>query len=399
MNLLILSYYFPPDLSAGAFRTGALVTALGSRLPAGSTVTVLTTEPNRYGRTADQPAEHSVQTGDGLVTIKVVRFRVAPHKNRLLLQVKGFFGYSLQVLRWLRQQNRAGSRFDRVFATSSRLQTGFLGAVVARLYQLRFFLELRDLFVENLQEIFPPMQRFFLLPIFRAMESWTVGRAERLVVVSPAFAAHYSKPYPRLPILTIENGVDPEFLAADFAKQPPPVGSPIQVLYAGNIGEGQGLERILPKLARARLFSHQFLIIGDGGRGLALAEAVQQLPNVRFLPPLPRSELHLYYRTADILFLHLNDYESFKSVIPSKIFEYAATGKPIVAGVAGISATILRGVPGAVVFEPCNLEGGLKAIDLTSRALHDYRGARAAFLARYDRGSLIARLADVVAGD
>ena len=46
--------------------------------------------------------------------------------------------------------------------------------------------------------------------------------------------------------------------------------------------------------------------------------------------------------STDVLFLHLNDYSAFRKVIPSKIFEYAATGKPIVAGVSGYAAEFLR---------------------------------------------------------
>ena len=43
-----------------------------------------------------------------------------------------------------------------------------------------------------------------------------------------------------------------------------------------------------------------------------------------------------------ILFIHLNAYPAFEKVLPSKIFEYAATGKPILAGVSGYSADFIR---------------------------------------------------------
>jgi glycosyltransferase involved in cell wall biosynthesis len=70
---------------------------------------------------------------------------------------------------------------------------------------------------------------------------------------------------------------------------------------------------------------------------------------------MPREGLFEQYRSADILFLHLNDYQAFHKVLPSKIFEYAATGKPILAGVGGYAAAFLREkVPGVAVFEPCD---------------------------------------------
>lgn len=48
MRFLVLSFYYHPDLSAGSFRTTALVQALAEKLAEGAGVEVLTTLPNRY---------------------------------------------------------------------------------------------------------------------------------------------------------------------------------------------------------------------------------------------------------------------------------------------------------------------------------------------------------------
>ena len=119
----------------------------------------------------------------------------------------------------------------------------------------------------------------------------------------------------------------------------------LQVVYAGNIGEGQGLHAILPQLAQRLGGRAQFRVIGDGGRRELLLERLRQagVHTVEVLPPMPRSALLEAYSTADILFLHLNAQAAFEKVLPSKIFEYAATGKPIWAGVAGYAAQLHRG--------------------------------------------------------
>ena len=65
-----------------------------------------------------------------------------------------------------------------------------------------------------------------------------------------------------------------------------------------------------------------------------------------------------HYRKADILFLHLNNFRAFEKVLPSKIFEYAATGKPILAGVSGYASKFLREqIVGVQVFNPCDIVG------------------------------------------
>jgi hypothetical protein len=91
------------------------------------------------------------------------------------------------------------------------------------------------------------------------------------------------------------------------------------------------------------------------------------------------------------LFLHLNDYAAFKKVLPSKIFEYAAMGKPLWAGVAGFSAEfITQQVSNAAVFHPCDVDDAIRA--LGRLALED--GPRTEFLAEYSSASVSARLAD-----
>ncbi len=38
------------------------------------------------------------------------------------------------------------------------------------------------------------------------------------------------------------------------------------ILYAGNIGQGQGLEKIIPKALKYYRQSFKFVLVGDGGR-------------------------------------------------------------------------------------------------------------------------------------
>ena len=78
---------------------------------------------------------------------------------------------------------------------------------------------------------------------------------------------------------------------------------------------------------------------------------------------MTRKELIKEYRKADILFLHLDNYNAFKKVLPSKIFEYASTGKPILAGVSGYASKfLLKQVRGVEVFNPCDPIGMKKSL-------------------------------------
>jgi glycosyltransferase involved in cell wall biosynthesis len=99
-----------------------------------------------------------------------------------------------------------------------------------------------------------------------------------------------------------------------------------------------------------------------------------------------------HYREADILFLHLNDLAAFRKVLPSKLFEYAATGKPVLAGVAGQAADFLRDqVSGAEVFAPCSVEG--MALSLEKLLAGPRRFDRGDFCARFRREAIMDQMA------
>ena len=85
---------------------------------------------------------------------------------------------------------------------------------------------------------------------------------------------------------------------------------------------------------------------------------------------------------GESLFMHLNDYKAFKRVLPSKIFEYAATGKPILAGVGGYAAEFIESnVPNASIFSPCEAGQALSSI----KDLQINQTERAEFIRNYSR--------------
>jgi glycosyltransferase involved in cell wall biosynthesis len=369
MRLLFLTFYFRPDLSAGSFRATSLVGELAASPGPIESIEVLSTMPNRYStfREAAEPLE-----ADGIVRID--RFAVRGHASGLVDQVMTFASYALPALRAARSR-----RFDAVFATSSRLFTAFLGAVVARTRRVPLYLDIRDIFVESIGPLLPRWIRWAALPVLEAIESFTIRSAAKVNLVSEGFRGYFESKYPQTRFSYFTNGIDDEFLEQPAATQSPVapqslpasespvaadhVGRRPTILYAGNIGEGQGLHQILPELARRTADRYDFVVVGDGGTRTQLAAAAQGLTNLKLVPPVKRTELRAMYGQAAVLFLHLNDMPAFRRVLPSKLFEYAATGKPVLAGVAGHAAGFVeREIRNAAVFAPCDVDGAMAAL-------------------------------------
>ncbi|WP_421864776.1 glycosyltransferase family 4 protein [Motiliproteus sp.] len=350
MRILVLSFYYPPDLSAGSFRTAALVDELAKRIPKGSRIEVLTTQPNRY---SDYSKKAPVtEESEALL---VHRIALPSHRSGMIDQARAFGVYYHAARRFLRDRH-----YDLIIATTSRLMTGFLGARTAAKVGCPFYLDIRDIFVDTLTDLFKAKVGRFLIPMIELLEQYTVRRADQINLVSPGFVEYFRQKYAIENTDLFTNGIDQEFLSTcdTGVVQGCDVAPEVKVvLYAGNIGAGQGLESILPELAKVSGSEYRFVVVGDGGRRQALQARCEALKvdNIQLESAVSREALMEYYRQADILFLHLNDIPAFEKVLPSKLFEYAALRKPILAGVKGIAADFIRDeISGSWVFTPCD---------------------------------------------
>lgn len=386
MRILVLSFYFSPDLCAGSFRATALVEELSSRLRPDDELQVITTLPNRYHSFSVETPELEEKGG-----LKIHRIALPSHKSGMVDQSRAFGVFAREVWR-----ETTGQRYDLVFATSSRMMTAVLGSLVAQRSKALLYLDIRDIFPDTLADVFAGKPQRIVLPLLRALERRTVRRADRINLVSGGFVEYFRRIRADLDYRLFTNGIDDVFLEAEFTGRQA-VQQHKQILYAGNIGEGQGLHRVIPEAAKNCGPGYEFLVVGDGGARPQLERelALCGVDNVRIMAPVSRDRLVELYAEADILFLHLNDYPAFYKVLPSKIFEYAATGKPILAGVGGYSRRFIQEeVENASLFDPCDSEGLIAALTRL-----DYEPApRIEFIEKFSRDKIISQLADDIFG-
>lgn len=386
MKILILSFHFQPDLSAGSFRNTALVDALQKQLSEGSHIEVMTTLPNRYASFSVEAPQKEERP-----QLTIHRIALPSHQSGMLDQSKAFLSYAFQVNKLIKNKD-----YDVVYASSSRLMTAALGAWVARRKNLPLYLDIRDIFVDTIKDVLSKKLVWLMKPVFSLVERWTLQKATKVNLVSGGFLPYFQARYPNKEFSLFTNGIDEAFLQAQPAATHACNRDVPEVVYAGNMGEGQGLHHIIPSLAKHYEGKLNFKLLGDGGRRKQLMEAIESAgcSNVELMPPVSRKELIAIYHNADVLFLHLNDYDAFKKVLPSKIFEYAAVGKPIWAGVGGFSASFIQeNIDNAAVFSPCDLQS---AIDAFSN-LKLVTQPRPAFTSRFSRTEIMHSMAEEIA--
>jgi glycosyltransferase involved in cell wall biosynthesis len=271
----------------------------------------------------------------------------------MLDQVLSFKKFYSEVIK-----SNKNKTVDLVFASSSRLFTAYLGYSIAKKSNAPLYLDIRDIFVDTMSDVFKSkILKLGILPILKLIENRTFNYAKHINLISGGFKSYFSK-YSNKEYTFYTNGIDEEFLEAiPVIVKKDKIGSKKSIVYAGNIGEGQGLHKVIPQAAKELGSAFEFIVIGDGGTKKLLLDEIENLSisNVVLEKPVNRKDLQGIYNNADYLFIHLNDYPAFRKVLPSKIFELATFGKPIIAGVSGFAAEFIKNeVSDSFVFEPCN---------------------------------------------
>lgn len=350
-KILYLSFYFEPDLCAGSFRNSPLVKELAEQAKGKASLDVITTLPNRYSSfQADAPP---FEQRDNYT---VSRIAIPAHQSGMKDQIFSFKEYYSQVKKIIR-----GKKYDLVVASSSRLFTAYLGYTIAKQQGAPLYLDIRDIFYDTLEDVLQDgLVKTLALPVIKQIEKRTFRYATHINLISGGFKPYFAN-YKQAEYSYYPNGIDDVFINANNAEltQTTVPKSVQTIVYAGNLGEGQGLHKIVPQAAKELSDSYQFVIIGDGGAKQKLVDEIARLgvTNVELRPPVKRNELIEIYKDADFLFAHLNNYKAFEKVLPSKLFELATFPQPVIAGVGGFAADFVRNnIDNAILFEPCNVQ-------------------------------------------
>lgn len=382
MKILYLTYYFRPDLCAGSFRNSSLFEALLKELGKDDFVHVITTVPNRYGSYNVEGLKE--ETGQNY---RIDRLSVPMHASGMVEQVKAFVAYYNGAMKLMKSEH-----YDMVFASSSRLFTAFLGKRCAVKNHCPLYLDIRDIFVDTMKDIFKDKKlvRVMFAWVLGLLEKYTFKNATHINLISGGFRPYFAK-YKKPTYSEYSNGIDDVFIEAG---QEPSIdkGKPYIITYAGNMGSGQGLEKIIPDAAQKLGRDYLFRLIGDGGSRKKLEEKLKELnvQNVELMNPIARNELIKYYKESTFLFFHLNDLDAFKKVMPSKMFEYGAFDKPIIAGVGGFAAQFVeRNIPNHILFKPTDVDDFVSQM----KVYHLKFERRDGFIKNFSRKSIDERLA------
>ena len=168
---------------------------------------------------------------------------------------------------------------------------------------------------------------------------------------------------------------------------PRPPHDPVEVLFYGSFIALQGPEVIVAAARRYTGPAIRWVLLGDGPLRAACQQAAQGLAQIAFEDWLPYPQLPARIHEADILLGVFGTSPKTQRVIPNKVFQALACGKPLVTCAAPAYPEVVRSATdGGIAWVPAGDAGALaEAVAALARSPQQLvtQGARAR--ATYER--------------
>jgi len=363
LKIVFIAHYFPPLNSSGAGRLNAFAKYLNI---SGDEITVITTKKSTRDGLLTEPIPNYLRLIEinniGRVTTSPL-FNKSKKLNMFGLGSRSKFGYALQkvkrfMMNWMgqsldhrllfafqfaspfvdKQVKNALKEADLVLSSCPPWPIHLAGLFVKLLYKKPWIADYRDHFSGN--HILKGSR--FSSFIEHHIDRWLLNTADVVIVISGPMKEYYEKFHSK--VYCIENGYD-----GDFFKD---VSSPLDldnidkkncvIRYMGTVSSSSIPTIFLKALAKINEKPGRKVVAEFYGESTLLRELLEDMgpelkSHVIFYPQQPYQVAIKKMITADALFFkETSDFSSLsaKGVLTTKIFEYLASKKPIIAEIS-----------------------------------------------------------------
>jgi len=369
MRIAFVTQWFPPE--QGTFVAAAIADGLAAR---GHEVHVLTGFPNYpTGRLQVgyplRPYRREIRSDN----VTIHRAPLFPsHNTSAIKRMANYLSFGVSAS-WIA---RTKMPTPDVWLTYFSPATAALPALtVPRRLRAPSYLLLQDLWPDSVTDsgfVRGKLGRWIDAALHRFC-NWTYRRSAGIGIISPSMAD-----------LLVERGVEPEkiHLLPNWVEDAHllPDQAPTDALrrslglpegrlfmYAGNIGELQGLEPLIEAFAKCPETS--LVLVGEGVARASLQHLVisRDILNVHFVPSQPIDRIGEFIAAADVQVVSLRDTRLLRATMPSKVQSCMAASRPVLASAAGDVAELITSSESGIAVPPGDVPAAIDAI----RRLHD----------------------------
>jgi glycosyltransferase involved in cell wall biosynthesis len=417
-KVLIITYYWPPSSGAGVQRWLKFSKYLPS---SGWEPVILTVDPSYAAYPAvDRTLEKDVSDGIEIHrTIATDYFRFYK-KDKTKVPTAGFAssddtGFKSKILRFIRgnffiPDPRRGwnkyafrkaceliesGKINHIITTSPPHSTQLVGMKIKKRFPgVRWIADLRDPWTDiYYYSMF--YHTFLAKAIDRRLEKKVLGSADRIITVGKTLKDLFISKLPEIKskISVITNGFDED----DFIGITATVPEKLTITYTGTLSDSYPLKGFLDA-AESFLKDGNDLILRFVGmvsknqKDLIISKTGKD--SVEFIPYVDHIAAIRYMHETTALLLIIPDHPSSKCILTGKLFEYMATGKPVIciAPPDGDAAEIIEATSSGAAFDYTDSASVGKFL----REIRNNNNKVRPEISEYSRRSLTATLADIL---
>jgi len=398
MKILFITDNFPPEVNAPATRT---VEHCKEWVKKGVDVTVITCVPNFPHGKIYEGYKNKLYQKENIDGIKVIRVWSYITSN------SGFFKRVLDYMSFAFMAFMIGvfKKHDIVIATSPQFFTTWAAWAIYKIRRKPWIFELRDIWPESIKTV-GAMEESKILDFLEKIELGLYKNCHKVIAVTEAFKQNLiDRGIDESKIEVITNGANMELF---FPREKDEgllkrlrLENKFVVGYLGTHGLAHSLDFIIRSISKIEDESIHFLFVGDGAMKEHIVKFANELSlnNVTFLDSISKDKMPQYLSIIDVSLAPLKRSDSFKIVIPSKIFEASAMGKPTLLGVEGQAQDIIEHYNAGLCFKPENEKDFLEKVNLlkNNKKIYDKCQDGCVRLAKdYNRKKLAEKMLNII---
>jgi glycosyltransferase involved in cell wall biosynthesis len=264
--------------------------------------------------------------------VRFLRLRARANEQSHMGRLIGMLGFARALMS--RHLSKALFIPDVVIGSTPQPFAAEAARRLARQYDVPFIVEVRDLWPDSIVQLAGVSRKHPLVIIMGYIERGLYRKAQHVITLLPGSASEIAaKILKEVNITVLPNMVDLSLHDAVPAES----GASFTIAYAGAHGLANALDTFLDAAGLA-LTDHQFsnvrfLLIGEGPEKnrLQVRAEKENLTNVVFQKPVPKTQVGIILSQADAFYMPLKNVPLFRSGIsPNKLFDYMAAARPVI---------------------------------------------------------------------
>ncbi len=278
--------------------------------------------------------------------IPYVFVKSTPYTANGISRIRNMLTFSINLRSIVSQYEKKAGKPDIILASSVHPFTLLVGQKISKTYGVPFICEIRDLWPETLVAMGKLRRNSLLAKLLYAVEKSIYKKADKIIFTIPGGKDYITSiGLKDDKVAYINNGVDLkqfnynkrqyEYYNNDFSGK-----NKFKIIYTGSMGRANALITVIKAaeiLQKYKINDIMFYLFGDGYQRKMLSQYVddRKILNVKFMGTVEKKYIPYILSKSQLNVFTGQNIQLYQYGLSlNKLFEYLASGKPILSNIA-----------------------------------------------------------------